>query len=238
MPSPVAAGCLRRCLDLRCRCHCCPRFAASEGERARRRARRRARCERYSAKIDLGLGLHVFEDASRCSRDRTRKSAKAWTGHVRGELRAGVAVEELRHLERGGDRLERPSSAAGVKIDWSMSVAAADHARVLRQVRLLRRRGAEVVEELLGGFGVLRDRRPSSSRRSAPRSCRCRTPGSSPARGRSRGRRCRRSGNDLADEVADGHHAGFSVDEGGRGLLPRPPVGVLLVAAAAAPPTR
>ena len=33
----------------------------------------------------------------------------------------------------------------------------------------------------------------------------------------------------AADEVADGHHAGFFVHEGGRGLFPRPAVGILLV---------
>src|SRR5215207_2697654 len=54
----------------------------------------------------LGLGLHVFENRvdARGVGDEVRERL---TGNVRGELRAGVAVEELRHCRRRGDRFER-----------------------------------------------------------------------------------------------------------------------------------
>src|SRR5918997_6478263 len=54
---------------------------------------------------DLGLGLHLFQDSVDAGRIG-QEVGERLTGHVRGELRTRVAVQELRHCRRRGDRLE------------------------------------------------------------------------------------------------------------------------------------
>ena len=152
---------------------------------------------------------------------------KRLTCHVRSELRARVTVEELRHRWRRGDRLEHLLLQRGE--DRLVDILRrSDHARVFRQVRLLRVGGAKVVEELLGGVGILRrlGHHPAVDRRldrlGAEIGVHFRPGEEVEVGGVALGER-------LADEVADGHHAGFFVHEGGRGLLPVPTIGVLLV---------
>ena len=237
VPSRLARGCCGRCLGSGLRLpRLLPRFAASEGERARRRIAG-GRARRLLREDRLGLGLHVFEDASRCSRDRT--GSRRRPGPATFEANSGLASRSR---------------------NW-VTVGAAETAS---SDLLLQRR----VDRLVDVGRRRRSRSgPSTGRPPAPRRCRSgrgvpwrprRSSGSAaiiqPSIGASivsvpnsgfisgQGKKSRSdvspSGKLLADEVADGHHAGFSVDDGGRGLFPGAPVGVLLVAAAGAPPTR
>src|SRR5215208_2974697 len=102
----------------------------------------------------LGLGLHVFEDPVNARRVRYEVRERL-TGDVRGELGAGVAVEELGHCWRRGDCLHRLQLQRVV--DRAVDIQRCRHgARVLGQIRLLGGRGTEVVKELFGGGRVLR----------------------------------------------------------------------------------
>ena len=84
-----------------------------ESEKRARRCARGGRDPALLREDGLGLGLHVFEDRVD-ARGVGQEVGERLTGDVRGELRAGVAVEELGHRRRRGDRLERLLLQRGV----------------------------------------------------------------------------------------------------------------------------
>ena len=74
-----------------------PAFGCQENGDARRQIAGGLAIECYCCEDDFGLGLHVLEDAVDAGRIG-QEVGEGRSRHIRGELGAGVAVEELGHF--------------------------------------------------------------------------------------------------------------------------------------------
>ncbi len=174
----------------------------------------------------FGLTLHVLEnrvDAARIGQEVGEGRSR----HIGGEFGAGVAVEELGDLTGVRHGLHHLRLEGGIAARIGVT-GRGDGARIFRQIRLLRRCRAHVVEHFLGAFHVL----GALGHQEAVDRCF--------DRGRSElgielrpdeeieivllvGREL------LPDEGAEGHHARGLVDDGGGGFLPGAAVRIRLL---------